>query len=324
VRPSWAVAGVAAPEDGRTSADLLAAAETAREAAPAGPGEPFRRLAAGSCRAAEDRRDRQRELLAAVDGGAFFPLFQPQLDLSTNAVDRAEVLMRWQRTDGSVVAPGMFLDELRLIDALPRVSEVVYRVAFQEAASWHDVGLPLRRVAVNLDASQVAVRGWAEHLLAALAETTLAPSLVEFEVSENILAHAEPERLVEGLAALRAAGAAVSLDDFGTGYASLNQIADLPLDLVKIDARLVWDAARLERTELVVEGIVGLLRRLALPCVFEGVETPAHLALARRLGARWAQGFLIGRPMPAPELETRLVQPARLTRHVAPPRLLVG
>jgi EAL domain-containing protein (putative c-di-GMP-specific phosphodiesterase class I) len=324
VRPSWVVAGVAAPADGDTGDALLAAAETARDTAQAGPGEPFRRLAAGSCRAAEDRRHRRRELLEAAESGAFFPLFQPQLDLATGAVDRCEVLMRWQRADGGVTAPGMFLDELRLIDALPRVSDVVYRAAFHEAVAWRAAGLPLHRLAVNLDATQVAVAGWAEHLLAALGETALPPSSVEVEVSENILADADLAGLVDGLATLRRAGVAVSLDDFGTGYASLTQIADLPIDLVKIDARLLWDAARRGRTQIVVDGIVDLLRKLALPCVFEGVETPEHLALARRLGARWAQGFLVGRPMSAPELETRLVRPATSPRPMAPPRLVVG
>lgn len=91
VRPSRMAAGVAAPEDGRTAVELLAAAETARELAAAEPGEPFRRLAPASRKAVEVRRHRRRELLEAAQSGAFFPLFEPQLDLVTGAIDRAEV-----------------------------------------------------------------------------------------------------------------------------------------------------------------------------------------------------------------------------------------
>jgi EAL domain-containing protein (putative c-di-GMP-specific phosphodiesterase class I)/GGDEF domain-containing protein len=318
VRPTWAAAGVAAPEDGRTADTLLAAAEAAREMASAEPGEPLRRLPAASRTAAEDRRHRQRELLQAAECGAFFPLFQPQLDLATGAIDRVEMLMRWRRTDGSVAPPAVFLDQLRELDALPRVSDGVYRAALGEAADWRAAGFAFSRLALNLDATQVAGADWAERLLALLATGPLAPADVEVEVSENILEHAQLDRLVDGLVVLRAAGVRVSLDDFGTGYASLSQIADLPLDLVKLDARLVWDAAASARTRLVVEGIVALMRKLDLPCVFEGVETPAHLALARALGARWAQGFLVGRPMPGPDLEARLsvrrARPARPAR----------
>ncbi len=306
VRPTWAAAGVVAPEDGRTSDALLAAAEAAREMASAEPGEPFRRLPAASRTAAEDRSHRQRELLEAAECGAFFPLFQPQLDLATGAIDRVEVLMRWQRADGSVATPAAFLEQLRELDALPRVSDGVYRAALGEAADWRAAGFAFTRLAVNLDATQAASEDWAERLLALVAAGPLAPEHVEVEVSENILEHAVLDRLVGGLVILRAAGVRVSLDDFGTGYASLSQIADLPIDLVKLDARLLWDAAEGPRTRVVVEGIVELMRKLDLPCVFEGVETPAHLALARGLGARWAQGFLIGRPMPGPDLEAYL------------------
>lgn len=309
VRPSWDAAAVLAPEDGRCAADLLAAAEAAREMAVAEPGQPLRSLPAASRTAAEDRRRRQRELLEAEESGAFFPLFQPQLDLLTGRIDRAEVLMRWQRADGSVAPPSAFLDQLRELDALPRVSARVYGGALAEAAVWADAGLPFACLAVNLDSCQVAHPDWAARVLDVVAGAPLPATAVEVEVSENILEHADRTRLVDGLARLRAAGLRVSLDDFGRGYASLTQIADLPIDLVKIDASLLWDAAERTRTRLVVEGVVSLMRNLDLPCVFEGVETPAHLALARRLGARWAQGFLIGRPMPAPELEARLTRP---------------
>ena len=309
VRPSWAAAGVTAPEDGRTADALLAAAETAREMASVEPGEPFRRLSPASHTAAEDRRRRQRELLEAAESGAFFPVFQPQLDLVRGTVDRCEVLMRWQRADGSVASPAAFLDQLRELDALPRVSAGVFRTALAEAGVWSAAGFAVSRVALNLDASQAAADGWAERLLALVAAGPLRPEQVELEVSENILERAEFDRLVAGLVTLRAAGVRVSLDDFGTGYASLTQIAGLPIDLVKLDARLLWDAEGGPRTRLVVEGVVDLMRKLDLPCIFEGVETPAHLALARALGARWAQGFLIGRPMPGPDVEAHLGAP---------------
>lgn len=319
VRPSWNAAGVITPRDGRTGSELLAAAEAAREVAAAEPGEPLRRLSADSRSAAEDRSRRQRELLEAVESRAFFPLFQPQLDLVTGAVERAEVLMRWQRTDGEVSAPGAFLHQLRELDALPQVSDEIYATAFAEAAAWRAAGAPLTRLALNLDASQVVVSDWAERLLALVERGPLPAAAVELEVSENILEQADAGRLVAGLGRLRRAGVSVSLDDFGTGYASLAQIADLPIDLVKLDARLLWDAAEAARTRLVIEGIVALMRKLELPCILEGVETPAQLALARRLGARWAQGYLIGRPVAAPELEARLIPARPLPRPVAVP-----
>lgn len=311
IRPSWDASAVLAPVDAETAADLLVAADAAREVARVGGDEPLRWLPASSRTALESRRARQRELLEAKEAGSFFPVFQPQLDFRTGRIERAEVLMRWQRSDGRVVGPAEFLEELRLLDALPAVSLQVYGAALAEASLWRAQGRSLGRLALNLDATQAAEAGWADTLLRLIAASELPASCVELEVSENILASVDLPILVDGLEVLRAAGVAVSLDDFGTGFASLTQIANLPIDLVKLDSRLLWDASSSVRKLVVVEGVVALVDRLGLPCLLEGIETPAQLALARSIGGALGQGFLIGRPMPAPEIEALFSAAAR-------------
>jgi EAL domain-containing protein (putative c-di-GMP-specific phosphodiesterase class I) len=303
---SFNVAAVLAPEDGSTASELLAAGEASREAARTSPGEAVRWLRPNSRGDVARHRARLRELLEAKDSGAFFPVFQPQLDLRTGCVDRAEVLMRWQRADGTIAGPGEFLRELGEMGAVPAVSREVYATALAEAALCRASGFRLERLALNLDASQVESEDWSDELLRQIESSPLPPDAVEFEVSENILHHADLGLLKRGLQRLRDAAVGISLDDFGKGFASLTQIADLPIDLVKIDARLLWDAADGGRARAVIEGTVALMSRLGLPCVFEGIETPAHLDLVRRLDGRIGQGFLIGRPMQAPEFEALL------------------
>lgn len=304
--PTFDMAAVLAPDDGATAAELLAAGEASREWAKTPPGEAVRWLAPTSRGEVAQRRARLRELLEARDSRAFFPVFQPQLDLATGRIDRAEVLMRWQRADGRIAGPGQFLGELGEMGALPSVSREVYATALAEAAVCRANGYGLERIALNLDATQVAGEDWADVLLEQIERSPLPATAVEFEVSENILKDADLKVLTRGLQRLRDAGVGVSLDDFGKGFASLTQIANLPIDLVKIDARLLWDAADGGRSLAVIEGTAALMSRLGLPCVFEGIETPVHLDLARRLDGRIAQGFFIGRPMPAPQFEALL------------------
>lgn len=239
------------------------------------------------------------ELLEAADAARFFPVYQPQLDFVTGCFDRVEVLMRWRRKDGSVAGPGAFLDDLRALGRLPAVSEHVYTAALQEARSWLETGLDLRRIALNLDLCQVEAEGWADPLLRMIAAAGLSPDRVELEVSERILEAADIDRLARGLARLRDRGVLVSLDDFGAGYGSLTQLARLPVDLVKLDARLLWDADTTPRTRTLVQGVVALTTTLELPCLFEGIETPRQLALAHGVGARFGQGFHLSRPIEA-------------------------
>ena len=89
----------------------------------------------------------------------------------------------------------------------------------------------------------------------------------------------------------------VAIDDFGTGCSSLARLRDLPLDLLKIDGTFL--VAPCPKGEAILHAVVELGRSLGLPVAVEGVETESHLALARRVGAGWAQGYLFARPMPA-------------------------
>jgi EAL domain-containing protein (putative c-di-GMP-specific phosphodiesterase class I) len=193
--------------------------------------------------------------------------------------------MRRQRGDGSVAAPAAFLDRLCELAALRRASAGVRRTAFAEAAPWRGAGAGVARPAVDLDASRVAGGGRAKDLLASIDAGPPSPADVEVVVSENVLERADLDRLVDGLVMPRAAGVRLSLDDFGTGYVSLTRIADLPIDLVELEARLVRDAAENARTRLVVEGVVALLHELQLACVFEGAR---RRPVARSPG-RWAR-----------------------------------
>jgi EAL domain-containing protein (putative c-di-GMP-specific phosphodiesterase class I) len=187
----------------------------------------------------------------------------------------------------------------------------------REARAWLEAGLGLRRIALNLDICQVQAEDWAEPLLAMIGAGGLSPDRVELEVSERILETADVERLAKGLTRLRQRGVLVSLDDFGAGYGSLTQLARLPVDLVKLDARLLWDADTTPRTRTLVQGVVALTTTLELPCLFEGIETPRQLALAHGVGARFGQGFHLSRPIEAGAV------PAVLRSH-KPIRLAAG
>ncbi|TVQ35710.1 MAG: EAL domain-containing protein [Geminicoccaceae bacterium] len=247
-------------------------------------------------------RQRRRELLEAADAARFFPVFQPQLDLETGRFDRVEVLMRWQRRDGSIAAPGLFLDDLRHLGRLAEVSHHVYTQALASVQAWSAQGHGLARVALNLDLCQVQQPQWAEPLLGMIEASGLPAGRVELEISEHILEAADIDRLIEGLVRLQAAGVEISLDDFGAGYGSLTQLARLPVDLVKLDARLLWGADTTPRTRTLVQSVVAMTGALDLPCVFEGIETAGQLDLARASGARYGQGFFLARPLHADQV----------------------
>jgi EAL domain-containing protein (putative c-di-GMP-specific phosphodiesterase class I) len=111
---------------------------------------------------------------------------------------------------------------------------------------------------------------------------------------------AENERLIERLKGL---GISLALDDFGTGYSSLRSLTAFPFDKIKIDKSFVANLGQRDESAAVISSVVTLARGLGINITAEGVETEEQLAQLRALGVNFAQGYLLGRPMPVDQLE---------------------
>ena len=130
---------------------------------------------------------------------------------------------------------------------------------------------------------------------------------------------------------LKKLGARISSDDFGTGFSSLSTLASMPVDILKIDRSFVSGQATALPSVPMLEGILGLAKKLSLAVIAEGIEEPEQLDLLRALGCDMGQGYLLARPAAAHELEAMLaaggqLQPVssaerggrRLLRHESP------
>ena len=124
---------------------------------------------------------------------------------------------------------------------------------------------------------------------------------LELEITESAIA-SEPERSLFAISALREAGVRIAIDDFGTGYSSFGMLRDLTVDRLKIDASFVDGIAHSQRQQHLVKAIVALAKGLGIETVAEGVETEESWITLANLGCDVAQGYLICRPVPLPEL----------------------
>jgi EAL domain-containing protein (putative c-di-GMP-specific phosphodiesterase class I) len=110
----------------------------------------------------------------------------------------------------------------------------------------------------------------------------------------------------------------VSIDDFGTGYSSLALLQRLPVHQIKVDRSFVREMTEHRHDAAIVRSIVHLGRALGVEVVAEGVETDAELEQLRGYGCHTAQGYLISRPVPGPELTAWLADRAGLDAKLSP------
>jgi len=164
-------------------------------------------------------------------------------------------------------------------------------------------------VSVNLSARQFEHQSLSDIVASVLRRTGLDPAQLELELTES-LALQDSERVLAVLEDVRSLGVSCSIDDFGTGYSGLNYLTRFPIDRLKIDKSFIHQIESGGRDAKLVSAVIALAHGLGLEVVAEGVETPEQLAFLRSHGCDQMQGYLVSRPVPAPEFERLLVEGA--------------
>lgn len=220
--------------------------------------------------------------------------FQPIVDVAQRKVVAFEALARWQSPELGLVSPGLFVPLAERSQLVCPMTAVLLQKALAAAREWPDhVSLNFNLSPYNFTSVETMSR-----LRTLVAGSGLAPSRIEFEVTESALLD-DFEHAQSCLRELRALGARIALDDFGTGFSSLSHVSRLQLDKIKIDRSFVVDVHASAVSANIVKTIISLCDNLRLDCVVEGVETLEQLHTIAALGGHFIQGFLISRPVPA-------------------------
>ncbi len=231
--------------------------------------------------------------------------YQPQIDIKTGKIIGAEALLRCQDLQAKFINPSELIPIAEETGSIVQIGEWVIRTACQQNKIWQDRGWSNFPIAVNFSVKQLQDRQAIETILKILAETGLAPTALEVEITESI-AIKDLDRTISILESLRKIGIKISLDDFGTGYSSLAALKYLPLDRLKIDRSFISELRANTVDAGIVRTIVNLGHELQLNVVAEGVETIEQLEFLRSINCDAAQGFLFSKPLAATELASAI------------------
>ena len=235
--------------------------------------------------------------------------FQPQFDLRTGLISSMEALLRWKNAELGAVSPSDFIPIAEETGQILPIGEWVLRTACAQVKAWHDEGLPLVRMAVNVSALQLSRRDFPEVVRSVLHETGLRPELLELEITESAIMQNEAWT-TEVFKELKKIGVEIAIDDFGTGYSSFSRLKEFPIDRLKIDRSFVQDLHNKGDDQAIASAIIAMAKTLRLEVVAEGVEEYAQLMVLQDQRCTLAQGFLLGRPLPANEARLLLLRSA--------------
>ena len=249
----------------------------------------------------QSRLSLESRLRRAVEQGEFVLHYQPKACLRTGRITGVEALLRWNCPGRGMVAPDRFIPVLEDTGLILPVGGWVIRRALEELEQWDQLGLPPITLAVNLSARQLRQQFLTAMVSDNLQQRGIEPARLELELTESLLMEdTEVTRaMLDGLGRL---GVRLAIDDFGTGHSSLSYLRRFRVDTLKIDRSFVSETPGDAEACSVATAIVALGRSLEMRLVAEGVETIGQADFLRDLGASEAQGWLISRPLPLPEL----------------------
>jgi diguanylate cyclase (GGDEF)-like protein len=253
-----------------------------------------------------DRLALGRQLRAGLERDEIAVFYQPKVDPQLGRVVGLEALVRWHHPVHGLLMTPDFLSLATRSGLIGKLTRNVLSQALAQLATWRAAGLDLT-VAVNLAVPDLLDPDLPDDVALLLARHDVPPTSLALEVTEDGLL-ADPEGAAATLNAIARLGVRISLDDFGTGWSSLAHLRRLPVDELKIDRSFVTDMVSDDDDAAIVRTTLDLARSLRLRVVAEGVEDAETWKLLADQGCDTIQGYVLSRPLPAPQMDAWLAQ----------------
>ena len=253
--------------------------------------------------AAQTRVRLASDLRAGLANQQFRVVYQPIVELASDAVHKAEALIRWQHPTRGLISPAAFIPIAEASGLIVDIGEWVFQQAAAQVQHWRRALHPRFQISVNKSPVQFHHGGSGHPSWFRQLQTMGLPGdSIVVEITEGLLLDTSAS-VAEQLLELHDAGIQVSLDDFGTGYSSLSYLQKFDIDFIKIDQSFVRHLIAASTDLALCKAIIVMAHELGMKVIAEGVETAQQRDLLLAAGCDYGQGYLFARPMAVPEFE---------------------
>ena len=287
-RIGFSVGGARFPQDGTTLDQVLIKADIAlHHAKREGKGRVC--LFDDRMAATFSERVRAEHIVAeAVQSESFYLVYQPVVDAQSGKIASFEAFVRVQ---GSLVSPSVLISIAEESDLIYSIGYWVIREVTRQLAAWIQEGIDPKPISLNISTKQFYDRGLTPYLQGQLEETGVDPSLVQLEITEDVML-GDPLEAIDIMHQIRSLGLALSLDNYGTGYSFVNYLTKIPVDYLKIHGVLTQNM--LDNPGF-MQGLISIAHGLGMKVVAEQVETAEQAHQLKAAGSDYLQGYLFSK-----------------------------
>ena len=288
------------PTDGAICEQLIQHADTAMYQAKNSGGGTFCFYKQEMTKAVQKQLQIVNDLRAALQNNQFKLYYQPQFNIQSGKITGVEALIRWHHPEKGMIPPDQFIPLAEENGLILPIGTWVIDEACRQAKKWQHCH-PDLTVSINVSAKQLYDKNFIKIIESALSDNQLKPGFLEVELTETLLLK-DIDYASHVLQQLSLLGIKLALDDFGTGFSSLSYLTRLPVTKLKIDRSFLSQFPSKREDRRLINSIIAMGHSLDLLIVSEGVETHEQLEYLGKSGCDIAQGFLLGKPVPAIEL----------------------
>ena len=246
----------------------------------------------------------RQNLFRALENEELILFFQPQINIASGRIVGLEALIRWRMQGEGFVPPDQFIPIAEETGLIIPIGDWVIKTAFGQLKIWNDLGYRDLRLAINVSAKQLRDRNFMVRVEQYMIEEKVAPTTIEFEITESIAFKRDTE-VLDMLAEIKQSGISIAIDDFGTEYSSFMNVKMMPVDRLKIAMPFVSGIGKNEKDAAIVSSIIALSHKIGMKVIAEGVENEVEVEYLRLEKCDEIQGYYYHCPVPAeriPEL----------------------
>ena len=239
------------------------------------------------------------EMDKALEEKQFEVYYQPKYDVTGEVphLRSAEALVRWKHPELGMISPGLFIPLFEANGLIQRLDRYVWKEAAYHMKKWREEFGRVIPVSVNISRIDMYDEDLVPYIRSLTEECGIDPKDYFLEITESAYTE-NSDQLVEKVKELRGIGFPIEMDDFGSGYSSLNMLAELPVDVIKLDMRFIRNLHSGEKKLHMVRLVMNIASFLGCTVVAEGVETEEQLMELKNMGCHRVQGKYFSMPVP--------------------------
>lgn len=253
-----------------------------------------------NCNEYLEHMDMSNEFVRACEEDRIEIFLQPKISVSEGKAVGAEALVRMRNRDGELIPPVRFVPVLEHTGMIGKLDDIMLDKTFVFQRECIDKGIKPVPVSVNISRQRFTSEGLLNYVVGLQKKYDIDSSLVELEILETTFIDAL-DTMINVINALRGKGFRINVDDFGSGYSSLNQIANIPADIIKFDRVFASRSLKNDKGRQVIKSLIEMLKMVNYDLVFEGIETKEELDAVVSYGCDVIQGFYFDKPLSARE-----------------------